>query len=81
MKTAISVPDDVFAHVEQHAAALGVSRSEFFTSAVRRYIDLLDAESLTARIDRAVDVAWPDQATVDAVQHSRRRLDSSDDEW
>ncbi len=35
MKTAISIPDEVFRQAEQAAKRLGVSRSEFFTRAVR----------------------------------------------
>jgi hypothetical protein len=59
VKTAISIPDETFARAERQAAVLGVSRSEFFTRAVRRYLEQLDAESLTDRINVAVDLAWP----------------------
>jgi hypothetical protein len=69
VKTAISIPDDTFARAEQHAAALGMSRSEFFTRAVRRYLEQLEAESLTGRINLAVDMAWPDGVTIETVQH------------
>jgi len=72
VKTAISIPDETFARAEQHATALGVSRSEFFTRAVRRYIEQLEAESLTGRINHAMDMAWPDGVTVEAVRHGRR---------
>ena len=81
MKTAISVPDDTFADVERHAAALGVSRSEFFATAARRYIEHLEAESLTGRINLAIDVAWPDDTAIEAADHGRRRLASGDAEW
>jgi len=70
VKTAISIPDETFARAERHAAALGVSRSEFFTRAIRRYLDHLEAESLTGRINRAVDVAWPAGWTIEATRHS-----------
>jgi hypothetical protein len=69
VKTAISIPDDTFARAEQQAAALGMSRSEFFTRAVRRYLEQLEAESLTGRINLAVDMAWPDGVIIEAVQH------------
>jgi metal-responsive CopG/Arc/MetJ family transcriptional regulator len=73
VKTAISIPDETFAQVEEHAAALGMSRSEFFTRAVRRYIEHLDAESLTGRINLALDMAWPDPATMEVVVDYRHR--------
>jgi hypothetical protein len=79
VKTAISIPDETFARAEQHAAALGMSRSEFFTRADRRYIEQLEAESLTGRINLAVDMAWPDGVTFEHYQHDpRRRRDQPD---
>jgi len=35
MKTAISIPDDLFATAEQLAARFGVSRSELYVTALR----------------------------------------------
>jgi metal-responsive CopG/Arc/MetJ family transcriptional regulator len=67
VKTAISMPDETFARAEEQAAALGLSRSEFFTRAVRRYLDELEAGSLTGRIDRAVDIVWPQGVTIDVA--------------
>jgi hypothetical protein len=80
VKTAISIPDETFARAERQAAALGVSRSEFFTRAVRRYLEQLEAESLTSRINLAVDVAWPDNVTIEAITHGRRRPAPSADQ-
>ena len=57
MKTAISIPDETFNEAERRAAQLGVSRSEFFTTAARHYIQELNAESLTGRIDAALAFA------------------------
>jgi hypothetical protein len=54
VKIAISVPDPVFADVEGAVARLGVSRSEFFATAARRYLDELDRGSLTASVNEAV---------------------------
>jgi hypothetical protein len=72
VKTAISIPDETFARAEEHAAALGMSRSEFFTRAVRRYIEHLEAESLTGRINAAIDMAWPNGVTIDTVRYGHR---------
>ena len=60
MKTAISVPDSIFVEVERHAKSLGVSRSEFFADAARRYIADLDRDGLVAAINAAVDSAGDD---------------------
>ncbi|MGY5885339.1 hypothetical protein [Modestobacter lacusdianchii] len=80
MKTAISLPDDTFDRASQRATELGMSRSEFFATAARRYLDELDAESLTGQIDAALDVApEPDTSTAEAVTAGRRLLDTSED--
>ena len=41
MKFAISVPDELFAAVDAQVAKMGVSRSQFFAEAGRRYLDTL----------------------------------------
>jgi metal-responsive CopG/Arc/MetJ family transcriptional regulator len=81
VKTAISVPDETFERADRHAAALGVSRSELFTTAVQRYLDQLEEEALTASIDAAIDLAGADESAEVAVAVGRRRLAASEDEW
>jgi hypothetical protein len=54
MKTAISVPDNVFAAAERAARRMGISRSEFFTRAAQRMTRREEARNLTARIDAAL---------------------------
>lgn len=54
MKTAISIPDDVFAAVDSKAADLGISRSEFYATAARRYLALLEDSALEAAIEAAI---------------------------
>lgn len=61
MKTAISLPDDLFARICRHAERLGMSRSEFFAVAAGKWADELDGAELTAAIDRAVEPAGPDE--------------------
>jgi metal-responsive CopG/Arc/MetJ family transcriptional regulator len=82
MKTAISLPDETFDRVAQRASDLGVSRSEFFARAAQRYLDELDAQSLTGQIDSALErVHGTDEAEVVAVAIGHRVLEAVDDEW
>lgn len=80
MKTAISVPDDTFEQATRRAGELGVSRSEFFARAARRYLDDLDRASLTDQIDRALEAAGDDDSAVLAAESGRRRL-GADADW
>jgi len=53
MKTAISIPDDVFAQAERVAKRLGLSRSELFTKAVQAYMATRVEGNVTASYDAA----------------------------
>jgi metal-responsive CopG/Arc/MetJ family transcriptional regulator len=82
MKTAISLPDETFDRVTQRASDLGMSRSEFFTRAAQRYLDDLDAQSLTGQIDSALEhFDGNDEAQDAAVAAGHRVLGAVDDEW
>lgn len=82
MKTAITVRDDTFERASRHAAGLGMSRSEFFARAAQRYVDELDAGSLTRHSDAALEQFYmPDDAATQAVATGHRLLAAVDDEW
>ena len=81
MKTAISVPDETFEQATRRAAALGVSRSEFFTRAVRLYLEQLETESLTQQIDAAVVLIHADDSTEFAVAAGRAHLSRDENGW
>lgn len=53
MKTAISIPDEVFRRVEAQAKRLKLSRSEFFTRAAERFLVALSDENVTRSYDEA----------------------------
>ena len=79
MKTAISLPDDTFEQATKQAAELGISRSEFFARAARRYLDELAARSLTEQIDEALEAAGPDDSAAAAAGAGRSRPAHQDD--
>jgi metal-responsive CopG/Arc/MetJ family transcriptional regulator len=81
MKTAISVPDDVFDRASEQAAELGISRSEFFARAARKYLDELASASLTSQINEALRAAGDDDSATAAVAAGHRVLTSEDGDW
>jgi metal-responsive CopG/Arc/MetJ family transcriptional regulator len=80
VKTAISVPDETFEQATKQAAELGISRSEFFSRAARRYLDELASRSLTEQVNAALNAAGDDDSAAAAAQAGRRRL-AAGDEW
>ncbi len=81
MKTAISVPNDIFENANRAAAALGVNRSAFFARAAECYLQQLDAESLTGEIDAALARAGIDDSSSAAVAAGRRQLARGPHDW
>ena len=81
MKTAISVPDQTFERVERRAHELGMSRSEFFTCAADRYLDKLDAESVTRQIDDALTCIDGGDGSWTSAVDAGRRVVADEGEW
>ncbi len=54
MKTAVSVPDDVFEKTEQFARSRGRSRSEVYSAALREYVARHAPDEVTESLDRVV---------------------------
>ena len=54
MKTAVSIPDDVFEKVDRFARRAKRSRSEVFSAALREYIARHAPDEVTEAIDRAL---------------------------
>lgn len=79
MKTAISMPDEVYEQVNDYARRHALSRSEVFVIAAR---ELLDAESradLTARINEALFNADPGPDAEFMQEAARRTFEAN--EW
>ena len=77
VKTAISLPDDTYEQATRQAAALGISRSEFFARAARSYLDQLAAQSLIQQINEALQAG--DDSNTAAAAAGRRHLAGQDD--
>ena len=51
MKTAVSLPDDVFAEAEALAESRGLTRSGLYTAALREYLARHQPDSVTEALD------------------------------
>ena len=54
MKTAISIPDDVFDSADVLAKDLGVSRSELYSTAVAEFLAKHRGQDVTARLNEVL---------------------------
>ena len=64
MKTAISIPDDVFAAAEATARRTGMSRSQLYVEAVKLFLRKHGERGVTERLDEVYGKA---EAKVDPV--------------
>jgi len=55
MKTAVSVPDDLFRAGERVAQRLGLSRSGLYSRALREFLVRHDDEEITRRLDEVYE--------------------------
>jgi len=78
VKTAISVPDDVFEAAEDLARKLGVSRSRLYSRAVAEYVTQQTESDVTERLD-AVYAEVDSQ--LDPVLERLQLLSVGSDEW
>jgi len=57
MKTAVSVPDDVFERVERLVRRAGRSRSEVYSAALREYVARHSPDEVTDALNAVVEAA------------------------
>jgi metal-responsive CopG/Arc/MetJ family transcriptional regulator len=76
MKTAISVPDDVFEDADRLADRLGKSRSQLYTEAVIEYLNRHDPDTVTERLDAVYAISEsPDRFITKTTRHILERVE------
>lgn len=69
MKTAVSIPDDVFDEAEAFRRVLRRRRSDVYTSALREYLANHSPERVTETLNRVYQNVSEDTSFVDASAH------------
>jgi metal-responsive CopG/Arc/MetJ family transcriptional regulator len=76
MKTAISIPDDVFQAADEMAHKMKKSRSEIYSRAVREYVARYSEDGVTEALDAVYEAAdAPDEFAQAAAQSTLRRTE------
>lgn len=71
MKTAVSIPDDIFERADRLARGAGRSRSEVYSAALREYLARHGPDEVTEALDRVV--AEMGEGTDPFVEEAARR--------
>jgi metal-responsive CopG/Arc/MetJ family transcriptional regulator len=78
MKTAISLPDDLFTAADTLAGRLGLSRSELYATAVSEYLAKHTNSDVTARLN---EIYGTEPSTLDPILHDAQRRSLGGSEW
>ena len=78
VKTAISLPDDLFERAERLAAQLGLSRSRLYAEALREYLARHTDESITKQLDR---VYGESDSSMDPVLKKLQSRALEEEDW
>lgn len=81
VKTAISVPEEIYARAERAARKLGLNRSQFYSAAAERLAAEVESADVTAAIDAVVDAVNADSSTQFAITAGTRLDDDPDSQW
>lgn len=80
MKTAVSIPDQIFEDAEQLAVRLGYSRSQLYAEAVKSFIASQGEDPVTAALNALADQDESDLA--DGLdQQARALIDAGHWKW
>jgi predicted transcriptional regulator len=79
MKTAISIPDPLFAAADQLARRMGLSRSELFQRAVKDFLEVHKEAAVTEALDEVY--GEEDAGRLDAVLEQLEIASLPREEW
>lgn len=78
MKTAISIPDDVFEAAEATARRVGMSRSQLYVEAIRLFLAVNADRGVTERLNEVCDAV---RSEVDPVLLRMQIASVAPEEW
>jgi metal-responsive CopG/Arc/MetJ family transcriptional regulator len=78
MKTAVSLPDQLFRQADAAARRLRVSRSQLYATAISEFLDRRQTDTITERLNQ---VYSRHPAKVDAALHRAQLRSLEKDSW
>jgi metal-responsive CopG/Arc/MetJ family transcriptional regulator len=78
MKTAISLPDSVFAEAEALAQKLGLSRSELYSKALQTYLSKYNRQQILSKLN---DIYGAESSDLDSTIATMQFMSLPREEW
>ena len=80
MKTAISIPDELFGEAERASRRLGLSRSELYRRALAAFLESHSERVVTQALD-AIYGSEPEESRLDPVLEELQRASVPRERW
>jgi len=82
MKTAISIPDELFVSAEKTAKKLGIPRSQLFAKALEEFIQTHSKENITQKLNEIYsNKLTKDDDSISNISVSKLRKSLKNDSW
>ena len=78
MKTAVSIPKEIYEAADRFAKAQKISRSQLYTDALRYYVYRHDPDAITEALNRLADAA---DTSLDPALRRASRRNAKADPW
>ena len=81
VKTAVSLPDDLYVRAEQAAQQLGVNRSQLYARALTQYLQDIGPDPVTDRLNELAAEQAKERKAPESSAAARSMIDSGGWEW
>jgi len=81
MKTAISIPDDVFEEAEITAKQLGLARSQLYVRAIKEYIEKHNKNKITEKLNKIYSAEHSTEEQIEEAGLESLREATRHDSW
>ncbi len=81
VKTAVSLPDDLYERAEQAAQQLGVNRSQLYARALTKYLQDIGPDPVTVRLNELAAEHGKERTAPESSAAARSMIDSGGWEW
>lgn len=81
VKTAVSLPDDLYERAEQAAQQLGVNRSQLYARALIKYLQDIGPDPVTDRLNELAAEHAKERTALESSAAARSMIDSGSWDW
>ena len=78
LKTAISIPENIFLQADETAKALGLNRSRLYTAAITEFLEKHREDSIKAKLN---EIYANENSRVDPIFNNAQIVDLAKEDW